>query len=583
MSEFENTSSKKGFTCKIRRGERMNLIGFDVAQPEPDLVGFSIEVKSPQAKDFTPLRNRIAFSYPKGAANEVTGDRTFPSLQAPFQKFRWIHFPAEPVDGTYTYRVTKQHMPADDDLQAGTQLQVDIENKAVTYDGLVDVGFTRNFASSQAYAEQFGNNPDIIPADAKDGLDFKKSTLKNKRGESVYSWLGFEAQALLFDFLKRAEADAELTLDVMAYDLNERDVVAAIEAFGPRLRAIIDDSGGADNPHKGADSCESRSADRFTTAGGQVKRTHFHNLQHNKVFITRRNGKPESVLCGSTNFTYRGIYIQANNMLVFRSPDVAALYGQMFDLAFANPLKFRDTDFAKTWHVVTTKNKPTIQLCFSPHRETDLSLNPIRAAVDQATSSVLYSVAFLSQMTKGPTVEAFRRLINRPVFSYGTVDKRGKLELLKPDGTAGIVDFAFLANHAPEPFKSEWSGGQGRNIHHKFVVTDFNLPTAKVFTGSSNFSPSGEAGNGDQLIMIDDPKIATAYAIEAVRVFDHLQFRNRMRDAFGAQRQRLAKATAPKQITLQKPIAISGADDAWFDRFYKPDTQAFRDRVVFSS
>jgi phosphatidylserine/phosphatidylglycerophosphate/cardiolipin synthase-like enzyme len=131
---------------------------------------------------------------------------------------------------------------------------------------------------------------------------------------------------------------------------------------------------------------------------------------------------------------------------------------------------------------------------------------------------------------------------------------------LKPDGSAGIVDFAFLAEHAPEPFKSEWSGGQGRNIHHKFVVTDFNLPTAKVFTGSSNFSPSGEAGNGDQLIIIDDPKIATAYAIEAVRVFDHLQFRDRMRGAFGAQRQRLAKATAPKRITLQKPTVISGAD-----------------------
>jgi phosphatidylserine/phosphatidylglycerophosphate/cardiolipin synthase-like enzyme len=143
--------------------------------------------------------------------------------------------------------------------------------------------------------------------------------------------------------------------------------------------------------------------------------------------------------------------------------------------------------------------------------------------------------------------------------------------------------FAFLAEHAPEPFKSEWSGGKGRNIHHKFVVTDFNLPTAKVFTGSSNFSPSGEAGNGDQLIMIDDAKIATAYAIEAVRVFDHLQFRDRMRGAFGAQRQRLAKATAPKRITLRKPTAISGADEAWFDRFYKPDTQAFRDRVVFST
>lgn len=114
-----------------------------------------------------------------------------------------MHFPGQPVDGTYTYRVTKQHMPTDNNLVAGTSLKVDIENNAVTHDGLVDIGFTRNFASSQAYREQFGNNPDIIPENAKDGLDFTKSTLKNDRGESVYSWLGFEAYDLLFDFLAR--------------------------------------------------------------------------------------------------------------------------------------------------------------------------------------------------------------------------------------------------------------------------------------------------------------------------------------------------------------------------------------------
>ncbi len=47
--------------------------------------------------------------------------------------------------------------------------------------------------------------------------------------------------------------------------------------------------------------------------------------------------------------------------------------------------------------------------------------------------------------------------------------------------------------------------------HHKYVVTDFSLPTAKVFTGSSNFSPSGEFKNGDHLDSGDDSKIAAAY------------------------------------------------------------------------
>jgi phosphatidylserine/phosphatidylglycerophosphate/cardiolipin synthase-like enzyme len=586
MSDFANKDTKNGFTCKLWRGERMTMIGFDVAQPEPDLVGFSIEVKYPGAHNFAPLKNRIAFSYPQGAANEVNGDRNFSSLAAPFQKFRWVHFPSQPTDGTYAYRVTKQHMPQDDHLVAGTSLTVDIEHRPVTYDGLVDVGFSRNFASSQAYREQFGNNPDIIPKEAKKGLEFEKSTLENDRHQSVYVWLGFEAYDLLFGFLERAKADAGLTLDVMAYDLNERDIVGSIESFGPRLRAIVDDSSAKENGvpvgHDLPSSAESKSAKRFKQAGARVKRTHFHNLQHNKVFITRRNGVPESVLCGSTNFTYRGLYIQANNMLVFHSAAVAAKFGEMFDLAFANPSKFRDEPFAKTWHAVTTEGKPTIYLCFSPHRQTDLSLNPIRAAIDQATSSVFYSVAFLSQMTKGPTIEAFRRLINRPIFSCGTADKRGKLELRKPDGTIGLVDFDYLAKKAPEPFKSEWSGGKGRNIHHKFVVTDFSLPTAKVFTGSSNFSPSGEEGNGDHLIMIEDRKVATAYAIEAVRVFDHLQFRNRMRRAFGPEDTHLTSATAPEQITLGKPTAISHKP-AWFEKSYKVNSQAFRDRELFST
>jgi hypothetical protein len=68
-------------------------------------------------------------------------------------------------------------------------------------------------------------------------------------------------------------------------------------------------------------------------------------------------------------------------------------------------------------------------------------------------------------MTKGPTVEGFRRLIHRPIFSYGTVDKRGNLELRKPDGSVGLVDFAFLARKAPEPFKSEWSHPQTVGAH----------------------------------------------------------------------------------------------------------------------
>jgi phosphatidylserine/phosphatidylglycerophosphate/cardiolipin synthase-like enzyme len=577
MNDFEIQDSQSGFSMKLWRGERMCLLGFDVAEPEPDLAGFAIECRSPGSAEFFPLRNRLAFSYDVPVAKAVTGDRKFLSTAAPFQKFRWMHFPYEPQPGLYTYRATKMHMPQDGRLVPGTVLELPISLDPVTYDGFLDVGFTRNFASSQAYAEKYGNRTDIIPAVADDGLSFQKVP------GDVYDWLGFEAYDLIFQFLKEAVEDPAIELDVLAYDLNEPDILAQLERLGPRLRIIVDDSTskkkGVTTGHGTPGSAESKAAARLSASAtpGHVKRTHFSNLQHHKVFIARRSGQCFKVLAGSTNFSFRGIYIQANNVLVFTAPEVAALFGQVFEAAFQDPAGFKSSDLASKWHVVQSAGNPTVHLCFSPHRSADLSLNPVRGAIDQATSSVLYSVAFLNQIKSGPTKEAFGRLMTRPVFSYGMVDSRGNLEVRKPDGSTGLVDFAFLAKNAPEPFKSEWSGGKGINIHHKFVVTDFNLPGAKVFTGSSNLAPNGEEGNGDHLILIEDRKIAIGYAIEALRLFDHLHFRSRMQDALKPKKGK----PAAQKLALEKPAAISGKP-AWFEKYYAANSQRERDRLLFS-
>jgi hypothetical protein len=94
-----------------------------------------------------------------------------------------------------------------------------------------------------------------------------------------------------------------------------------------------------------------------------------------------------------------------------------------------------------------------------------------------------------------------------------------------------------------------------------------------VFTGSSNLSESGEGGNGDNLVMIEDPRVATSYAIEALRVFDHLHFRSRMQAASGPD--------SDDPLTLQKPAAMSGRA-AWFEQFYVAGSQAANDRKLFS-
>jgi hypothetical protein len=209
-----------------------------------------------------------------------------------------------------------------------------------------------------------------------------------------------------------------------------------------------------------------------------------------------------------------------------------------------------------------------------------LSLAPVGGAIQQATSSVFYSFAFMNQTKSGPVREALDNLMGRPVFSYGIVNEAKRMEIHKSDGEIGLVDFAFLSTHAPEPFKSEWSGGAGVNIHNKFVVVDFDQPGAKVYTGSSNFAPSGEEANGDHLLSIEDQRVAVAYAIDALTLFDHLNFRDRMKVA---DQQKSKPAAAKKEtLQLQKPIAISGAERPWFAKFYEQGSQRELDRITFS-
>ena len=120
----------------------------------------------------------------------------------------------------------------------------------------------------------------------------------------------------------------------------------------------------------------------------------------------------------------------------------------------------------------------------------------------------------------------------------------------------------------PEPFKAEATGGSGVRMHHKFLVIDFDKPSARVYTGSHNFSSSADLKNGENLFLIQDQRVAVSYMIEAVSMFDHYEFRN-------------AVAKAPgKKLYLQKPPTAPG-EKPWWDEDYSNAAKA-RDRVIFS-
>jgi phosphatidylserine/phosphatidylglycerophosphate/cardiolipin synthase-like enzyme len=139
------------------------------------------------------------------------------------------------------------------------------------------------------------------------------------------------------------------------------------------------------------------------------------------------------------------------------------------------------------------------------------------------------------------------------------------VSVIKPDRNVGLfADFAFLQKQVPAPFQAEVSGGRGQVIHHKFVVVDFKDSEPVVFTGSSNLAAGGEKDNGDNLLAIRDASIATAYAVAAVRLVDHYQFR-----------------VAMKRATNARPLELERDEARWWAPYYDETHAKFRDRRLF--
>jgi PLD-like domain len=560
--DFERKSSSGGLTFKLYRGEGVALLAFDLDKVDAtdDFVGFSVEVKYPGSDRFGALRNRLHFDLPP----DLERPRSFKSTEAPFQKFRWIHVPTQVGGGEFRYRVTAKYMDANGQLSSGSQVENAISLDPKTIDGFANIGFTRGFASSQAYADRFNNERRILPPiDAPSAASLQQDMAPF---QEHYDWLGFEVRRLIREVVEQVRQDPALTLDALIYESKEPDVLSRLEALGGRLRAIVDDHG--EQGHAG--SAETISFDRLVAAGAAAKRMHFSRQQHNKVLLVRRQGTPIRVLCGSTNFSLRGLYIQANNALVFDDASTATKFGEVFDAYWSAPKQFRQNALSKQWWVVRDQPGSRVQLCFAPHTDSALSLDPVARAIENAESSVLYSVVFLSQIS-GAVRNALDELMQRSLFSYGVAQRVSGLTVHKPDGSRGLLPFAFLGDNAPEPFKSEWHGnttGHSNMVHHKFVVTDFNGASPAVFTGSSNMAHGGEKENGDHLIHIEDRKVATSYGIEALRLFDHFHFRVKAQSA-----------NAPSELRLARPPAPG--EKPWFASYYRTGHVKERDRKLF--
>jgi phosphatidylserine/phosphatidylglycerophosphate/cardiolipin synthase-like enzyme len=561
------TNDNALFTLTVYRGEGMCLLAMNWKQDTPpdNFVGFAIEYMEPGGTQFYALPNRIAFP----GANGQVNPNTLSSRLSPFQKFRWIHFPSNAgTPGIFTYRVTSVFMDGKGVLSYGDFQEAGIMLEAETYPGELNICFTRGFISSQAFVDKFGTNGGVgtlLPTNANSSLNF---TSTDPNEETALAWMGFEARAAILNTLDAAIADSTAQVRVAAYDFNDPEIVSRLQQLQGRLKIIIDDSGS----HKPATAPESNAAATLADSAGadNVQRQHMGDLQHNKSIVVDGD-QTKIAIGGSVNLSWRGIYVQNNNAVVLQGANAVQIFSDAFDNLWANPDNPRGFDVTASADWIDLGfTDVDAQVTFSPHSTSNAKLQEIADDISSTESSLFYSLAFLYEI-KGAILDAITKVTGEDnIFVYGLSDKKvGGLNIQLPNGNLPVAFPAALLKDVPPPFDQEATGGSGTRLHHKFIVIDFNKPTARVYTGSYNFSIAADTKNAENLFVIKDQRVATSYMVEAVSMFDHYTFRDSE-----------SKASDDQPLELQVPPADGSGDKPWWDKYWT-DPQREHDRELF--
>lgn len=605
-------SVKGSFSVTAYEGDFKTLLAFDLDQKETArLAGFTIQAAPRNGSPPYYLLNALQFERPGDHAGNQAATANS-SLNAPFQKFRWLHVPGQfhqgmaPFVGPYTYTATPRYFDG-----SGSMLPLDPARSAsVTIDvapfakGALALGFTRGFVQSQAYVHHFGPKAVIQPADPK--IDFNTGAVAGTSQElgkftyrQEYEWLGSTARVRIFDLLDAVLHDPNLALDVFAYDLKEPDIIARLLELAQqqRIRVVLDNS----SDHHSRDGAKAKLEDDFAAAfaeaaGGEqapIVRGKFGRYSHDKVLIVKAaGGHAVRVLTGSTNFSVTGLYVNSNHVVIIDDATVAAQYEAVFEEAYTDGCSkpaWLKSELSQRRYRSSGSGVPPLSITFAPH-DPAIVQNVLGSVVDRVkeelartdgSGSVLFAVMDLGTPGQPNMVTDELRSLHEQgaIFTYGISDTQSGIELYKRNVPHGVlVTGKPVHTLLPAPFSQvpNLGGPAAHQVHHKFVVCGFNGPDPTVFCGSSNLAEGGEANNGDNLLEIHDGDVAGCFAIEALALVDHFDFLDKS-DTGGRNR--------PPADTRQAAIDAHwylAPTDGWARSYYSADDLHERDRMLFA-
>lgn len=286
-------------------------------------------------------------------------------------------------------------------------------------------------------------------------------------------------------YLARAIDGARLSVDVAAYNLDLwslRDALRSAHRRGVKVR-LVTDSDYLDNPE----------IQDLQEAGIEVLGDRRESLMHNKFVVIDRL----EVWTGSMNFTVNGAYRNDNNLIRLRSSRLAEDYSAEFEEMFSQDLFGSRLAPGSPYPVVTIEGS-RVEVFFSPEDDT---AERVVALIEQAQSSVRF-LAY--SFTSDPLARAFQQASRRGVLVQGV------MEAEQVRSNVGS-EYDFFRRSALEVRLD----GNPNSMHHKVLVIDERF----VVAGSYNFSANAEDSNDENLLILENARLAALYLGEFERVW----------------------------------------------------------------
>lgn len=505
------------------------IISWRYSEPIKDCIGFAVyrKLNNENEAEAEPLKNRIGF-----ADEQFVKGEQRPSTEWPIQRFMWTDFSVSEGD-TVAYRIVPM-------LYNGTSLEKDMKNasdwsasvKIVT--GITEDNkpspysayFNRGIIASQFFSRMRHDLAGELPGQSMKAII---GGPQNKLRDFLGGFLDNKLFALLDEIIK----DSSLTVFGALYELHQEDLIEKLNKISSRAHIIL--ANGAAKSKTEDKNVDSRS--EIKNNGVEVfdrivdpTQKHF---AHNKFLVICKDGKPERVWTGSTNWTPGGMFAQVNNALLIDDSALAKIYLKEWEKLKEDTEK-NDSDYGdKLYSANAAANAfghKNSKVWFSPTPDYG-DLRDVESIMENAKDGILFLM-----FNPGPQNTFFNYIQDlqsrKPdLFIHGVINQDPGTKnplLFFHKGAKVETDWdAILPKKVDEEFSfwyKEISAGLV-TIHSKVLVIDPFGDNPYVVTGSHNFGPKASFSNDENLIVINDKRIAEEYAVNIMAVYDHYRWR----------------------------------------------------------